>query len=103
MHAVELPEDRPSLLRLKLSYLNLPLPVLVLSSLLDAVVPLLDEVERLGHVLLVLDELLELSLLLVDAVDGIVSLLDVRLLLLQTEQFRLLVLLVLSCLLLGFA
>ena len=87
MHAVELPEDRPSFLRLKLSYLDLSLPVLVLSSLFDAVVPLLDEVERLGHVLLVLDELLELSLLLVDAVDGIVSLLDVRLLLLQTEQF----------------
>ena len=82
LHAIELPEDRPSFLRLKLSYLNLPLPVLVLSSLFDAIVSLFDEVERLGHVLLVLDELLELSLLLVDAVDGIVSLLDVRLLLL---------------------
>ena len=81
LHAIELPEDCSSFLRLKFSYLDLSLPILVFSSLFDAVVSLLYEIQWLRHILLVLDELLELSLLLIDAVNGIISLLYVSLLL----------------------
>lgn len=54
----------PSFLSFELGNLDLAFPILVLTGLFDAVVSLLDEVEWLWHVLLVLDELLEFSLLL---------------------------------------
>jgi hypothetical protein len=49
---------------------------------------LLDEIERLGHILFVLDELLKLSLLLIDIVDRFLGLLNVLLLLDKTVMLR---------------
>jgi len=69
---------------------------LVLSGFLDAVVSLLDEVEWLRHVLLVLDELLELSLLFGDLEGGLVGLFNVSLFFSKTGKLSLLIFLELS-------
>ena len=87
LHLVVLADNGTCLLGLELRDLDLALPVLVLAGLLDAVVALLDEVERLGHVLAILNQLFELALLFVDLVDRDLSLGDVGLLL---EQARVL-------------
>ena len=79
-------KDCPCLLSLKLSNLNLALPILVLAKLLDAVITLLHEIEWLGHVFLVLHELLQLSALLVYIVDGLVGFLNIGLFLLEGGQ-----------------
>ena len=76
--------DGTGFLGLELRDLNLALPVFVFAGLLHAVVALLDEVERLGHVLAVLHQLFKLALLLIDLVDCDLSLLDILLLLGQT-------------------
>ena len=79
-------QDCACLLSLKLSNLDLALPVLVLAELLDAVITLLHEIEWLGHVFLVLHELLQLSALLVYIVDGLVGFLNIGLFLLEGGQ-----------------
>ena len=88
LHTLMLAQNDSGFLSLKLSNFNLPLPVLVLFCLLNAVVALLDEVKRLRHVFLLLDHLFELTLLLTHHVDSTLGLLDVCLLFDQTGKFR---------------
>ena len=83
LHSVDLAEDSTSLLCLELCNLDLAFPVLVLACLLNAVVLLNDEGEWLGHVLLLLHHLLQLTLSLLDQLGGSLGDLDVSLLLLE--------------------
>ena len=98
LQAVVLPENAASLLCLKLGYLNLPLPVLVLARLLNAVVFLHHKCQRLRHVLLVLHQRLQRSLTLVVLPNSLFRGLDVSLLLLETGQLGGLVFFELCCL-----
>ncbi len=98
-HTVVLSNDSTRLFSLDLSNFNLALPVLVLALFFGAVVALLDEVERLGHVLFGTDLCIELSFLVLENRYLLLGLLDVCKLLEETSLFELFVFHVLG----GFA
>lgn len=88
LHVIDLAKDSTCLLGLELRNFDFAFPVLVLACLLDTVVLLDDEGERLWHVLLLLHQLFQLTLTLLNSFGGSLGDLNVCLLLLQTGKFR---------------